>query len=164
MRHPDFETVVRRLNEHGVEFVLIGGIAAVAHGVSLVTFDVDVCCPFHTENLFKLQRALSDVHPVHRMTPQKLPFEITPQNVGMFRNLYLNTDIGTIDCLSEITAVGDYAAVLAHSVEVELSSGRCCVLGIDALIRAKQAVNRTQDKIAIAQLLAIKERQSVKSS
>jgi hypothetical protein len=158
MQQPDFETVVRRLNEHGVEFVLIGGIAAVAHGASLLTFDVDVCCPFHAENLFKLQRSLADVHPVHRMTPQKLPLEITPQNVGTLRNLYLNTDIGTIDCLSEVTALGDYAAVLAQSVEVELSSGRCRVLSIEGLIRAKQAVNRTQDKIVIAQLMAIQQR------
>ena len=97
------------------------------------------------------------------MTPQKLPFEITTQNVGTLRNLYLNTDIGTIDCLSEVTGIGDYAAVLSQSIEVELPSGRCHVLGIDALIRAKQAVNRTQDKIAIAQLLAIRERR-VKSS
>lgn len=164
MQPPDSETVVRRLNENGVEFVLIGGIAAMAHGVSLVTFDVDVCCPFHAENLSKLQKAFADVHPVHRMTPQKLPLAITAQNVGTLRNLYLNTDIGTIDCLSEVTGIGDYAAVRAESVEVELPSGRCRVLGIDALIRAKQAVNRTQDKIAIAQLLAIKERQRVKSS
>ena len=92
------------------------------------------------------------------MTPQKLPLEITAQNAGTLRNLYLNTDIGAIDCLSEVTAVGDYAAVRAQSVELELSSGRCRVLGIDALIRAKQAVNRTQDKIAIAQLMAIRER------
>ena len=82
MSHPDFETVVRRLGEHGVEFVLIGGIAAVAHGASVVTFDVDVCCSFRPENLFRLQRALADLHPVHRMTPQKLPLDITEENVG----------------------------------------------------------------------------------
>ncbi len=164
MQPPDFENVVRRLNEHGVEFVLIGGIAAMAHGATLVTFDVDVCCSFRADNLFKLQEAFADVHPVHRMTPQKLPLEITPDNVAALRNLYLSTDIGTIDCLSEVTNVGDYPAVLAESVEVELPSGRCRVLGIDALIRAKQAVNRTQDKIAIAQLLAIKEQRRVKSS
>lgn len=159
MSHPDFETVVRRLNEHGVEFVIIGGIAAVAHGASVVTFDVDVCCPFHAENLFKLQRALSDLHPVHRMTPQKLPLDITEENVGRLKNVYLDTDIGTLDCLSEVAGLGDYAAVFAQSVEVELSSGRCRVLSLDALISSKQAVNRTKDKIAIAQLLAIKERQ-----
>jgi hypothetical protein len=106
MQQPDFETVVRRLNGSWVEFVLIGGIAAVAPGASLLTFDVDVCCPFHAENLFKLQRSLADVHTVHRMTPQKLALDITPRHVDTLRNLYLNTDIGTIDCLSEVTALG----------------------------------------------------------
>ena len=164
MGPPDFETVVRRLNEHRVEFVLIGGMAAMAHGVTLVTFDIGVCCSFQSENLFNLQKALADVHPVHRMTPQKLPLEIKPENVGRLRNLYLDTDIGAIDCLSEVAGLGDYAAVAPLSIELDLPSGRFRVLSIDALIRAKQAINRTQDKIAIAQLLAIKERQRVKSS
>ena len=46
-----------------VLFVLIGGMAAMAHGVTLVTFDVDICCPFMPENLFKLQRALTGSNP-----------------------------------------------------------------------------------------------------
>jgi hypothetical protein len=69
MQPPDFETVVRRLNEHGFEFVLIGGIAALAHGATLLTFDVDVCCSFEPENLWRLQRALDGLNPVHRRTP-----------------------------------------------------------------------------------------------
>ena len=164
MEPPDFETVVRRLNEYRVEFVLIGGMAAMAHGVSLVTFDIDVCCSFQRENLFNLQKALANVHPVHRMTPQKLPLEITSENVDRLRNLYLDTDIGTIDCLSEVAGLGGFQAVVPLSVELELPSGRFRVLSIDALIRAKQAINRTQDKIAVAQLLAIRERLRVKSS
>jgi hypothetical protein len=158
MPPPDFDTVIRRLHEHNIAFVLIGGMAAMAHGASLVTFDVDVCSSFDAENLFNIQKAFADVHPIHRMTPQKLPLEITPQNVSTLRNLYLNTDIGVIDFLSEVTGVGNYAAALTQSVEIELPSGPCRVLAIDALIHAKQSVNRTQDKIAIAQLLAIKQK------
>ena len=160
MQPPDLEALISRLIKAQVKFVIVGGIAVVAHGAPVTTFDVDVCCDLSPENLFKLQSALIDVHPVHRMTPQKLPLEITPQNVSSLRNLYLQTDFGVINCLGEVSGVGDYAAAYEHSVEVKLPGGSCRVLDIDALIRAKQAVNRLQDKVALRHLLAIKERQN----
>lgn len=40
---PDLEKLVQRLIEHNVGFVIVGGYAAIAHGVTLITFDVDVC-------------------------------------------------------------------------------------------------------------------------
>jgi hypothetical protein len=38
--------LVVRLKEHGVEFVIIGGVCGPLHGLPLVTFDLDICCPF----------------------------------------------------------------------------------------------------------------------
>ncbi len=160
MQQPDLEALINRLIQGQVRFVIIGGIAVVAHGAPVTTFDVDVCCDLAAENLFRLQSALADGHPVHRMTPQKLPLEITPANVSSLRNLYLQTDFGVLDCLGHVSGVGDYVAAFEQSVEVELPGGRCRVLTIDALIRAKQAVNRLQDKVALRHLLAIKERQN----
>ena len=43
---PDFESLLNRLIQSNVEFVIVGGFAAVAHGVSLPTQDIDVCCRF----------------------------------------------------------------------------------------------------------------------
>src|SRR4051794_20131881 len=106
MQQPDLEAILSRLIAGGVEFVIVGGIAAVAHGATVTTFDVDVCCPFSKDNLLRLQAALADSHPLHRMTPQKLPLQITPDNAGMLRNLYLLTDFGVLDCLGEIAGVG----------------------------------------------------------
>src|SRR5262245_22602036 len=84
----------------GVEFVLVGGYAAVAHGVTLVTQDVDICCRFTKENLFRLQAVLAELHPRHRMTPQKLPLELTDELCARLNNLYLETDLCMLDCLS----------------------------------------------------------------
>lgn len=58
--------LTRRLVEAQVEFVLVGGFAAVAHGATLVTRDVDICCRFSEANLGRIQKAVSDLHPVHR--------------------------------------------------------------------------------------------------
>jgi len=156
---PDFESLLIRLIEHHVDFVIIGGFAAVAHGSSLLTQDVDICCHFSMDNLMQLQDALADLHPVHRMTPKRLPLRLTPQTCEGLKNLYLDTDLGQLDCLGTITGVGDFEQVKAHSVEITLSAGPCWVLSLDALITAKTAMGRPRDQEAVAQLKAIKARQ-----
>jgi hypothetical protein len=156
---PEPELILRRLVESQFEFVLIGGLAAVVHGVTLVTRDADICCRFDAGNLFKLQSILADHHPVHRMTPQRLPLNLTPEFCERLHNLYLSTDLGTLDCLSEVAGLGGYDEVLAHSIQMQLWGGTARILSIDALILAKQAVNRAHDRLAVAQLQIIKAQQ-----
>ena len=150
--------LLQRLHQQKVEFVLVGGFAAVLHGGSLVTQDLDVCCRFSEENLLRIQTAVADLHPVYRMRPD-LPLELTPEICRTLKNLYLKTDLGSLDCLGEVKGVGDYNEVLKHSVVAALPFGECRVLDFDTLIRAKQAMNREHDKITVRQLLAVKGRQ-----
>jgi hypothetical protein len=150
--------MVQRLAASGAEFVLVGVYAAVAHGASVVTRDVDICCRFSPENLRRLAAALAEVHPKHRMTPQKLPLEIRDQNAGGMRNLYLETDLCALDCRSEIAGVGDFDEVMRQSIEIRTPAGNCRVLGLEALLRAKEAMGCPHDRITIVQLQAIKER------
>ena len=149
--------LTRRLVEAQVEFVLIGGFAAVAHGATLVTRDVDICCRFNEVNLRRIQKALGDLHPVHRSRPD-LPLDLTPEQCSGLKNLYLKTDLGVVDCLGEVLAVGNFDAVLKQSVEVELPFGRCRILNLDGLIRAKEAMDRDHDRITVRQLREIKKR------
>lgn len=151
--------LVRRLIAAEVEFVLVGGFAAVAHGVTLVTRDVDICCRFTETNLMRIQKAFADLHPVHRPRTD-LPLNLTPEQCARLKNLYLKTDLGFVDCLSEILGVGDFDEVFRQAIEVELPSGKCRVLDIAVLISAKEAMNRDHDKIAVKQLKEIKKRQS----
>lgn len=155
---PDLESLLERLVRHRVAFVVVGGFAAVAHGVSLLTEDVDVGCRFTPGNLLKLQAALSDLHPVHRMTPARLPLALTPSACAGLKNLYLETDFGQLDCLGEVKGIGLYSKVYQRSVLVELPFGPCRVLNLEALIQAKQAMDRPRDRAAIVQLCAIKDR------
>jgi hypothetical protein len=138
--------------------VVIGGFAAVAHGVTLLTQDIDVCCRFSAENLLRLQEALADLEPRHRMPPSRPPLRLTRDAATEFRNLYLETSLGQLDCLGEVLGVGDYERVLAESVAVPLLAGPCRILSIDALIRAKETMGRERDRQALLQLRAIRER------
>ena len=154
----DSEALLERFHRHGIEFVVIGGFCGVLYGVTLVTKDVDVCCRFTIDNLRRLEAAVSDLHPLHRMTPNRLPLELTEELCTRLKNLYLHTDFGTIDCISEVAGIGDFDAVLGQSVPVQFGFGECRMLGIDALIQAKETAGRPHDLIAVRMLRAIKER------
>ena len=149
--------LTRRLITAQVEFVLIGGFAAVAHGVTLVTRDVDLCCRFNEANLMRIQKAFADLHPVHRSRPG-LTLALTPEQCAGLKNLYLKTDLGMVDCLGEVLGLGDFESVLKQSVELELPFGTCRVLDLEALVRAKEAMNRDHDRIAVRQLKEIQRR------
>jgi len=158
--------ILKRLHDANVEFSLIGGLASRHYGVTLVTEDVDICARFTPENLRRIEAAFKNFHPRHRLTANKLPLELTDELCRSLKNIYLTTDLGILDCLSEVAGIGDFAAVLQRSQLKEFPFGRCYILKIDALIQAKEAVGRPQDLIAASQLKAIKERneQQTKSS
>ena len=85
----NFLNLLGRLNKAGVDFVIIGGFAGIVHGCTMVTEDVDICCDFAPANLFRLQEAIADINPVHRMSANKPKLELTNENCKQFKNLYL---------------------------------------------------------------------------
>ncbi len=152
--------ILDRLVAHKVECVLAGGYAAMVHGVSLVTQDVDVCTHFARENLERIHAAVADLHPYHVMTPQKRPFAIPAGFEDGLRNLDIGTDSGRVDFLGEVLGIGDYRAALAESIPLTLPFGELRMLSRRAMITAKSAMDRPRDKIAVLQLRAIEERQA----
>ncbi len=155
-----FLNLIEQLKKGGVKFVLVGGFAGVVHGCTYVTQDIDICCDFSAANLLALQKVLKDLHPVHRMTPQRLKLKLTVESCTQFKNLYLDTDIGQVDCLASIQGLGDYEDVEKLSEIRDLGGGlRIRVLTIDSLIKARKAMNRPRDKEAVLQLEAIKKMQ-----
>lgn len=154
----DLESILSRLVRHDVSFVIVGGYAAVAHGCTLVTMDVDICCDMTPANLMKLQGALADIHPTHRMTPDALALELTEEKAADIKNLYLRTDEGQVDCIGEVKGLGGYRDVLEHSEEIDLPFGKCRILTLDGIIRAKKAMDRPRDHETVLQLESIRER------
>jgi hypothetical protein len=146
--------LLARLLQAEVEFVLVGGLAAAIHGSSLNTRDVDICIRLSAENLMRIQSAVADLHPVHRTRPD-IPLSLTPEDCSRFKNLYLKTDLGIIDCLGEVRAVGDYEEALRHSIVLKLPIGQCRILDIETLIKAKEAMARPHDLIAVQHLKAV---------
>ncbi len=153
----EFIGLLGRLVRERVDFVIVGGFAGTVYGCTLVTQDVDICLDFSPANLLALQKAIYDLHPVHRMTPGRKKLELTEKNCGQFKNLYLDTNMGRLDCLSHIEGVGDYKKAKEASVVIETDGVRLRVLTLDALIESKKAMNRPRDRQAITELEAIKK-------
>ncbi len=151
----DLIGIIDRLIRAKVDFVLVGGLAAVTHGSSMTTQDIDVCCDFSTANLLRLQSALAGTDPVHRMTTNRVPLQLTEENCGGLKNLYLDTDIGQLDCLGSILGLGDFNSVEPYSETIELDGHPCRILCIEALITAKKAMGRPKDLQTIQQLEVI---------
>lgn len=154
----DLNRLIQRLCDADIEFVVVGGFAAMLHGSSLVTRDLDVCAVLTSENVEKLRQSLRDLHPAHRLTPQLLSFLDNPDPGVEVRNLYLRTDIGPLDVLSSISGVGDFERVRAKSVEIELFGRQCRVISLDDLIRAKEALGREKDLLAVKELRGIQDK------
>ncbi len=160
----DFANLLNRLAKAGVDFVIVGGFAGVVHGCTYITQDVDICCDFSAVNLLALQKAISDLDPVHRMTPGRKKLQLTEQTCGQFKNLYLDTKIGQLDCLSFIDGLGDYDQVKRASRLIEVEDIKMYVMSLEALIKAKRAMNRPRDREAILQLEAIIKHKETKKN
>jgi hypothetical protein len=150
--------LLKRLNDHRVKYVLVGGMACVIHGSQIVTQDVDICAPLTLENLSRLLAAIAGAHPRFRTTLDYHPLPQDAEKLEGFKNLYLITDLGQLDVLSEIAGVGQYAEVEQHTIQVDLEGAPCRVLDLDTLITAKEAMNSPKDRQAAIELTAIRER------
>lgn len=153
----ELQRLLERVVRAEIDCVLVGGYAAMVHGVSLVTQDIDFCTHFSRGNLERIHAAVADLHPYHFLTPQCLPFEIPPGFEHGLHNLYIGTDLGRLDCVGEVAGIGDYAAALAESLPLQLPYGRVFMLSRKAMIRAKSALDRPRDRIAVLELRAIEE-------
>jgi len=153
----NFIQAVQTLADAGVEFVIIGGWSAILHGSSYVTNDLDICFSRRKENLGRLAGALAPFHPRPRDLPAEVPFvwdETTLRNGTIFT---LSTDMGVIDPLAEVSGLGGFDEVKAHSIEMDAFDRRVRTLDLPSLIRAKRAAGRPKDLLVLPELESLLE-------
>jgi len=153
----DFKALLEALAAAGVEFILVGGLAGIAHGSARLTQDIDIVYARSDENLEKLARALAQHHPYLRGAPPGLPFKWDATTLRYGLNFTLETTLGDIDLLGEITGGGRYEDLLAHTLELFLFNRPILCLDLDKLIETKRAAGRPKDLEAIAELEALRE-------
>lgn len=160
MSATNVETLLRALYDHRVEFVIIGGAAAVLHGSAYVTADLDLCYSRKRENLQRLAQALDAFHPSLRAVPERVPFTLDVSALASGMNFTLTTDAGDLDILGEVTGIGNYEKVVILSEEMEIFGMPCKVLTVEGLIKTKRAVARSKDLQLLPELEALLELQN----
>ncbi len=140
-----------------VEFIVVGGLAAVLQGAPVVTFDVDIVHRRTTENVEKLHRYLMSRGAYHRLdlANRRLP----PQQEALLGRGHLNLAFGQakLDVLCEIDANAGYDELLPDTEIIEFHRETLRILGLPRLIQAKSAAGRGKDKMVLPILVATLE-------
>lgn len=154
---PEIAQGLKLLAEFKVNCVIVGGVAAAAHGASQGTSDVDACYDRAAPNLARLVEALRSVNATLRGAPKDIPYLLDEETLRRGLNFTFDTDIGSIGLPGEIQGVGDYTECLDDSEAVELFGHRFHILSLDKLIASKRAAGRTKDLLVLPELEAILE-------
>ena len=153
----NFPRLLEALVNGGVEFVIIGGMAATAHGSAHVTVDLDIVYHRTSDNIIRLANSLEPLQPYLRGAPKGLPFRFDVETIKRGLNFTLVTTHGDLDVLGEATGGGTYDALVAHSEIRGLLGFEIRIVDLETLIHLKRAAGRPKDLERIAELQAIAE-------
>ena len=137
--------------------VIIGGLAAQAHGSARVTQDCDFLYRRTSDNIGRLAGAFAAHDPYLRGAPPGLPFRFDQATINRGLNFTLTTRVGDIDLLGEIVGGGTYEDLVDHCVMVTIFGRETRLLDLPWLIRVKRAAGRPKDLEVIAELEALRE-------
>jgi hypothetical protein len=153
----DLEQIIPPLVAAKIDFILIGGKAAILHGSARVTFDTDVVYDRSKENMERLVALLQPHRPYLRGAPPGLPFKLDVATLRNGLNFTLTTDLGDLDLLGEVVGGGGYRELLPHTFEVEAFGVKFKCVDLPTLIKLKRAAGRPKDLESIAELEALRE-------
>jgi len=155
----DLAQVIPPLVRANVDFILIGGMAAILHGSARVTFDVDLIYSRALENIERLAAALAPYRPYLRDAKPNLPFAWDAKTIRDGLNFALTTDLGDVDLFGEVAGSETYSDVLPDSFDVEAFGVQFKCMDLPTLIRIKEAAGRPKDREALAELRVLLEEQ-----
>lgn len=150
-----FTTILQGLESARVKFVVIGGLAAAAHGSRRVTDDVDICYDSSPPNVTRLAGLLVEWEAYPRGIERGLPFFMDERQFNVTHLMTLTTREGFLDVLDTVKGVGDYQKCLARSIEISAFDIRIRILDLPSLIDAKRAAGRPRDLDQIPELEAL---------
>ena len=152
---PDLRALLEPLVEHGVDFVVIGGMAGIALGSNYPSFDLDVMYDRSRANIRRLVAALEELDVRLRGAPPDLPFQLEARTIENGANFTFVTPHGDMDVLADAAGVKEYASLAARAVEREIAGFPVKVASIDDLIAMKRAANRPKDRNMLEEYIVL---------
>lgn len=155
-RHPsaaDLPALLANLCDAGIEFIIVGGAAAVIHGAPITTNDLDIVHRRTSENVSRLHDLLLRLDATMRYDFARRDLRPTIEMLAGRGQINLSTSLGPIDPLCELDAGRGYDELLAHC-ETVVDEGRTLrVLDLPTLIDVKAKAGRPKDKLVLPLLI-----------
>lgn len=150
---------------HGVDFVLIGGMAGIALGSSYPTYDLDVAYARDEANLERLARALRELRVSLRVKGEAadLPFLADARSLANGANFTFMTEFGMFDVLGDVAGVRSYEDLRRDATMQEVEGHQIRVASLDHLISMKRAANRPKDKLMLLEYIVLADVQKEKA-
>lgn len=142
------EVIFACLDRHGVQYVLIGGLAAVLHGSPLPTLDADICPSHRADNLERLAAALDELDARIR-TPdaaEGVPFPRDAAFLGGVALLDLVTRAGDLDVAFTPAGTDGFDDLNARGIPMIIRGVTVTVAALEDVIRSKEAAGRPKDR------------------
>ncbi len=158
------------MHAHGVRYVVVGGLAAIAHGYSGLTQDADAVPAYDVANLDRLAGALRDLDALLYSYPERTDlradgsppelegFKLTGKHLKSNRIWQFMTDAGPLDVLLVIDGPGDYDVLIRNAEPRKVGDFEVMVASLDDLIESKETAGRDKDLRALGELRRIRER------
>jgi hypothetical protein len=143
----DLKTLLRGLAASGVDFVLVGGLAAVTQGAPISTFDVDIVPRRTPENVARLADFLETVNARYRRPGAPLAVNRSAL-LGAGHSL-LMTDLGPLDVLGSIEEGMGYDELASQSVVLAFAGTSLRVLSLETIVRLKRLSSDNKDKLRL---------------
>jgi hypothetical protein len=154
------DAILRGLHEAGVEFIVVGGMAAVMLAVPIVTEDLDIVHKRTPENVARLLGWLLAHDAYHRfdLASRRLP----PKEDVLLGHGHINlqTDLGKLDVLCELGEGEGYEEIFTDTVVLFDEALPLRVLGLRRLIAVKARAGRPKDRAALPVLIATLDEQT----
>lgn len=150
-------SLLRSLVEGRVRFVVIGGLAAQAHGSPLITEDLDICFDLEQDNLERLASVLADLTAIRRGLPDGVVAPVDARALRSGDMFTLRTRFGDLDLLARPDPALDYASLASRAIAFEYEGLAILMASLDDIIAMKRAAGRPKDLLAIEHLAALRE-------
>ena len=157
-RDADPRRVVEALVDHEVEFIAVGGVAALAHGVQRITRDFDLLIEPSVENCRRAIEALVSVGAGEFLPSTKrwTPVESQADPAWLLKQpRFFDSDVGAIDICNAMEGMPHWDTAERGSIRVTAFGLEFRVLDKDTLIRTKLIANREKDQQDVAELTSL---------